>query len=256
MIITKLRGGLGNQMFQYAFGRTEALRLKTRLILDASWYRKADRSFMLDELTPAYGARISNRLLACAARMLMPRSRYYEGFWEDKAYALSLKKILTEEFALKQPSKRFQELSAAIPRGSIAVHVRRGDYLDTPDKCVLGYAYYDVAVRRIIETKKLADPRIMIFSDDTEWCRQEMKSLGGLPAETFDDQGVSDAEELILMSRYSHNVIANSTFSWWAAFLNPNAGAMVAVPQTWYVNPARNAQTLSALILPEWTVIQ
>ncbi len=256
MIIVSIRGGLGNQLFQYAFARAEAERLKASFVLDTSWYPKPGRAFQLDNFNTTYRMQLPNRLLAKFLKLFVSRSKIHEGFWEEYAPAASIRDILLKEFILKDPSPRFQELAAGLSANAISVHVRRGDFVGLPGKNVLGYAYYDFAVRRIIEAKKIAHPRVIVFSDDKDWCREHMQTLGGFATEVFEDPGVSDAEELVLMSRCAHNVIGNSTFSWWAAFLNQNPDKMVAVPQTWYTNPARNAETLKALIPPEWTVIQ
>jgi hypothetical protein len=256
MILLKVKGGLGNQMFQYAFGRAEASRLGTGLILDISWYRKADRSFLIDKFGIADHKVISSRPFSYLAKKILPSGAIYDGFWEDQRYASSIRGQLLKEFVLRNPSKKFSDMRAGISEDAISIHVRRGDYLTVPDKLVLEYPYYEKAVKLIMEQNRLTDPRIIIFSDDKEWCRNNMASICGIKTEIFDDPQVTSEEELVLMSCCRHNIIANSTFSWWAAFLNQNKVPTIIAPQSWYKDADRNTSVLSALILPEWTVIQ
>lgn len=274
MIIVKLRGGLGNQMFQYAFGKACAVKTGEPLLLDLTWYTNSKRKFILKEMKVSLRCLIKNpRILKVIKFLKKPTiiqdkgffeeknlnfsgNTILDGYWESHNYFEQIVPTINKEFQLKKSSRKFTELLNRIKRDSIAVHVRRGDYLIPHGKFVNGLDYYNKGVETIIQNKTLETPEITIFSDDPEWCRKELKFLGGRPTETFEEKLASDAEELILMSHYGHNVISNSTFSWWSAFLNKNPDKMVVMPENWFTDKKINANHLSSIYVPGWIVVK
>lgn len=118
---------------------------------------------------------------------------------------------------------------------SVSVHIRRGDYV-TKSRYNKTYAhctvkYYENAVDYI--AKKFPNPHIYIFSDDTDWIKENIK----FPYETeyvTHNIGQNSFEDIRLMSNCKHNVIANSTFSWWGAWLNQNSEKIVVCPDVWF----------------------
>ena len=275
MIIVKLTGGLGNQMFQYAFGKVCSIKAHEPLFLDLSWYRNKNskRRFLLDELNVSYDRYSNNRFVIGAMKLLknpavlkdngffeeknleIRGNALLEGSWESYKYFEAISSDIKKGFTLKKPSERFTELSRKIKKDSIAVHVRRGDYLIPHGKYLNGADYYNKGVERILKDKSLKDPQITIFSDDPKWCETELKSLAGQPTEVFDEKLDSDTEELMLMSLYGNNIISNSTFSWWAAYLNPHPDKTVVMPVNWFTEKERNGRYLEGMKVPEWIMI-
>ncbi len=278
MFVVRLIGGLGNQMFQYAFARALARRRGLPVKLDASWYAKSDfgsdapRQFMLEKFNIAgelataeelRDARRPSRLAVLAQKALRkliganygydPRAfyardgSYLEGFWQSERYFADMADEIRREFSLKAPLsqaaaailKQIESADAAHVQGteaeaSVSIHVRRGDFVT--NKAVrsafgtVDLAYYRAASR--IVTRRVAAPRCFVFSDDIAWAKENLK-YGG-PAVYVSRPGISDVEELILMSRCRHHILANSSFSWWGAWLDPRPDKIVVAPRRWF----------------------
>jgi len=276
MIILEMEGGLGNQMFQYAFAKACSVRSREQLFLDLTWYRNksSKRRFLLDKLNVSYGRSSANRLSIGMIKLVKNPSvlkdegffeeksleihgnTLLEGYWESYKYFEAIAEDIKKGFALKKPSEIFIELSKDIRPDSIAIHVRRGDFLALTDsRCQNGVPYYTRAVEQIVEKRGLRDPQIVVFSDDPEWCKAELRSLAGRPTAIFEGKLDSDAEELMLMSLYGNQVISNSTFSWWAAYLNPNPDKTIVMPKDWFMDTDRNSKHLSGMKVPGWIVV-
>jgi hypothetical protein len=267
MILLRMTGGLGNQLFQYAFGKSLATRFKTKLALDLSWYTNADRTFELDKFNVNYDLKITNRHTARLIRLLPWRkineqtdpSSYSnwslaDGYWESYKHFNDIVDTLRKEFTLKSPSPRFQEIVKTLDENTVSVHVRRGDYLIPHGKYLNTPEYYSKALALLLEKTKLANPRIIVFSDDKEFCRKEMSTLAGHATEIFDDPAIRDYEEFVLMSAFAYNVISNSTFSWWAAYLNKNPQTITVAPRNWFTDQTKNKAYTEAMLLPEWII--
>lgn len=125
---------------------------------------------------------------------------------------------------------------------SVSVHIRRGDYVqnkaagDFHGICSL--SYYQTAMKLLSDKFKQA--HFYVFSDDLEWCRQNIRCEQSL---TFVNLS-NAASELYLMSRCSHHIIANSSFSWWGAWLNPSPEKIVIAPQTWFRDPSAQTEDI------------
>jgi hypothetical protein len=267
MIITKIFGGLGNQMFQYAAGRALSVRCDTLLKLNTSYYRKEDifkRKFGLNvfnivgELDSQVDLGVSQnghmfRLIEkfkpyFKRKIVNEQSFAYDinfnkirngaclnGYWQSEKYFKSIESTIRNEFTPKLISSEMSELIAEIESGnSIAVHVRRADYInfkhvnDFHGTCSVGY--YHTALN--IVSSQVISPHYYIFSDDQEWATQNLTMTG--PATMVSALGFKDWEELILMSKCRHNIIANSTFSWWGAWLNDSPNKIVVAPKKWF----------------------
>lgn len=276
MIILKIRGGIGNQLFPYALGRILALKYNTNLILDTTWYRGADRKFVLDELNTIYcKVKISNRFILPIINFLLksrvikdtdsfekiemnPKENIFLcGDWGSypKYFNDEEKILLGKELAPKNPSASFLKYSQEIDKNnSIAIHIRRGDFLRPKDPhIVLDKSYYVNAAADIISNQKLPDPQIIIFSDDPTWCKENIK-INNLKINVFQDPEVSDLEQLFLISFYKYMIMSNSGFSWWAAFLNGNPNKIIITPQIWQKDPLRNERFMKDSILPTWKI--
>lgn len=265
MKIVKVQGGLGNQLFHYAFARALEERTGDEVFLDLSTYgyAAAHNGFELDRLFAVryrvaaesdidrLGTRPLDPLSAARRKFLTKRThhidrlfsydprvfglkgdRYLEGWWQTESYFAPIEGRIREELAfIADPGERNRIAVAGDAAELAAVHVRRGDALKNPDTWVCTEAYYRRALEEL--RRRRGAPRVLVFSDDLDWCRDKL----GLDLETttFVDwnRGTDSWRDLWLMSRCGAAVIANSTFSWWAAWLNPDPKKLVMAPERW-----------------------
>jgi len=265
MIVAKLYGGLGNQMFQYAAGIALAKKLKTRLYLNLQWFEEVAanpgltlRIYELD----GFGIEPTsmNPYDKIASRLKPPEvfkessldfnpafkdlsgNIILDGYWQSYKYFESYRDIVLGAFKFPDRiSKQNRELLDDISRSeSVSVHVRRGDYNTKVGRNYHGLipmGYYKQALSKIGPAIK--NPSLFIFSDDIEWCKKNIKF--GLPITFIDSNGPnSGVEDMRLMSACKHNIIANSSFSWWAAWLNQNPQKKVFAPKRWFVSIEAN----------------
>lgn len=255
MIIIKLQGGLGNQLFQYAFGRSLSVKENKILKLDISNYDSDPlRSYKLRHFN--IKERIAFPLEIFWSKMIkrlgFGQSSYLEGYWQSEKYFSDIEDTIRREFKLKDPLKNeAQKFSDEIKNtNSVSLHIRRGDYV-TNDKLKgflqpLPLAYYNEAIE-IVE-KKIDKPHFFVFSDDIAWVKDNLKI--NHQVSYVSGSGIEDHEELALMSQCKHNIIANSSFSWWGAWLNDNPGKIVIAPKNWFSDGDN-----SELIPNTWTTI-
>ncbi len=276
MIIIKLEGGLGNQMFQYAIGRNLSLLHNTPLKIDSSYLRSANqsgRSFKLDNfntvINEATQAEIDGyrsifqkildriRPESKKKKILEPRDfnpnvlrhidGYFYGHWNSKKYFINNEDIIRNDFKLKKPfgetAKAILEKINSLPNAT-SIHIRRGDYISIKKIAdmhgTLPISYYENAMEKIKE--KLPDATFFVFSDDIEWVKKNFSKK--YPGTFISNPNIPDYEELILMSLCKHNIIANSTFSWWGAWLNNNPNKIVVAPRQWFRSNAHNTNDL------------
>lgn len=169
------------------------------------------------------------------------------GFFQSPRYWESFENLIRHYFRAK-PDLQTQAAAkreALGPRPTVGIHVRRGDYLSMPDRFrVLPPDYYRAAMSRFDSSHQFA-----IFSDDPGWCRQTF--IGN---DVHIISGNSDIVDMILMSLCEHQIIANSSFSWWAAWLNPNPAKRVIAPTPWF-GPALNRHDTKDLYPPGWELL-
>ena len=275
MRIVKISGGLGNQMFQYAFSLALKAAGNTDVKLDLSTYRaKSDyngidlvhNGFELTELfdvqykeaSPKDVAHISyqptnllNRVLrkdftkkthfidkkfSFQPELLTMNSEniYFEGYWQTEKYFLNIENKIRETFSFKKKlSPRSQELLNSLSDNSTSIHIRRGDYLKTQTMNVCGKNYYLNAIEKLSEQTKINE--ILVFSDDLDWCRTELNLETFACKVIYVDWNVkSDSwQDMVLMSKCKNHIIANSSFSWWGAWLDPRKDKIVICPEIW-----------------------
>ena len=269
MIITNLCGGLGNQMFQYAFGRALATRLNTQLFLDIRNYEISKvRRYGLDHfsisgcvspakyLPPArrqrrlayYWWRYSGKFPRYVRELglsynkcteLINGNAYLHGFWQSGMYFKEYEELIRNEFRLLPKPNHTSEkmLNRITKEASVSLHVRRGDYLNQKERKRYGTCsldYYKRALSYII-SKIGQTPVVYIFSDDHDWVRKEFR----IEAETvIVSHGKTEEphEDMRLMIACEHNIITNSTFSWWGGWLNSNPQKIVVAPSNWFIN--------------------
>lgn len=285
MIIVKIQAGLGNQMFQYAMGKSLALKKHTKLRLDNWNYRtRLDRNYelwrfnisvpVLGKLSrrimgsrlihsPRY-APLQHLLRAIDSPLIAPSvydaeqgfdeglsalagSVYLNGCWQSEHYFRDIRELLLKEFTFKEaPSEENAKcLSTIASQNAVCVHVRRGDYVSTEigvtrhGVCALDY--YRAAASYIDE--RVNNPWYFIFSDDPEWVSSHLSGFGPMTLVSH-NVGKNDAEDLRLMMSCKHFIIANSSFSWWAAWLGQFHGKIVVAPKRWYLSPTQSEKDL------------
>ena len=262
MITTRLHGRLGNQMFQYAAARALAHRLNTGVVLDSRGTELRGegvltRVFDLD-LSPATNlpplkqkAPLRYALwrgLGLAPRFLRERrlgynpsfetwsdGGYLHGYWQSEKYFADITDLIRADFTFPTFSNdQNAEMAARITKdNAISLHVRRGDYVALAAHVLCDQAYYEAALARILEGLPGAAPTVYVFSDDPDWAKANLP----LPCDkvVVDFNGPeTDFEDMRLMSLCKHNIIGNSSFSWWAAWLNSNPQKRVAGPSNWF----------------------
>lgn len=250
MKIVNFRGGLGNQMFIYAFCRHLQQSNPNERIFGSYWSGSLQEhsSFMIERIfgitLPPHNAITDTISKLCSLmenlRILPQEERkhsiFYNGFWLDKKYFSDID--LQKTFKFDDGMTR--SVDPTICRHintteSVSIHIRRGDYMTPQNFARFGaYCppdYYKRAISMELEANSEAE--FFVFSDDTEWARQN------IPIEnaTFvsGNEGDNSWIDMYLMSMCKHNIIANSTFSWWAATLNANKAKRVYYPAKWFV---------------------
>ncbi|HVU06301.1 MAG TPA: alpha-1,2-fucosyltransferase [Thermodesulfobacteriota bacterium] len=166
-------------------------------------------------------------------------STYFDGDWQGEKYfrhiADELRAEITPVKALSEASlKALEEIKKA---NAVSLHVRRGDYVTDPLAAemhgVCSMSYYAAAIAHI--EKNVANPHFFIFSDDYAWSVENFKGLKH-PVTCIKGTEASDYEDLALMSACKHHIIANSSFGWWGAWLNPRTDKVVVAPKVWFRN--------------------
>ena len=282
MIITKLKGGLGNQLFQYSTGRALSLRTGSQLKLDISDYAdqsqiETPRTFELARYKISAGIStaaetemfISKYKTRSALDKLLGKIRadgyleeksfkfdpkilrstgsvYLNGFWQSEQYFKAFRKQILEDLQLvNKPDHKNIVLSNNInSTNSVSLHIRRGDYTKKTAKEVhgaLGLNYYQNAIKHFeINT---IEPVFYVFSDDLNWAQENLKANS--PIVFVDANDVNHGHlDMLLMSICNHNIIANSSFSWWGAWLNNNNSKVVIAPKQWFRNSPADTSTL------------
>lgn len=291
MVIVRLIGRMGNQLFQYAVGRQLALRNKMPLKIDMSaneptvenklTYFNIDAPLATEEEVKRMVSKYESHSFYSRAyrkieRKLLPRHKrkyfkekgYYEydadlikitssvlleGFWQHHQYFEKLHPRLWDELTLRDEyifeHKIFQEIVQA--GSSISIHIRRGDYVSDPNNLnwfgVMPISYYQNAISYMDQHVK--NPVYFVFSDDLDWAERNLSIKA--PVVFVDiDGGKKDYLELYAMSKCRHNIIANSSFSWWAAFLNKNEDKKIIAPKTWLAVEELNKKV--TIQMPSW----
>jgi len=288
MIIVNILGGLGNQMFQYAFAYSILDKKNAIVKLDIEDFNTYDlRKYELaiynvsldlasvDEInTLKYKQEtLFERVVRKLKRTSSPLSEnyykeadfhygskvyelnddiYFQGYWQSEKYFLNYRGALLKEFrlgnSLHRESKSYEE--KINQSESVSLHIRRGDYVSNAHThsvhgtCTL--EYYKNAVSYV--TSNAENVHFFIFSDDLTWAQE---NLGFIDNITFVElkENTPDHEEMYLMSQCKHNIIANSSFSWWGAWLNQNQNKMVIAPSMWFNDTTINTKDL---IPKEW----
>jgi len=275
MLIVKVMGGLGNQMFQYALYRKLQESTNYEVKMDIEWFKNKKKVSNFDFNLNKFNTKISianteeinktkgNKLLNKVNRKLnikipfynhkyiveknygnfsnkifdIDQNTYFSGYWQSEKYFKSISEKLKKEFTFKNEMKeKNKEISKKIlDNNSVSLHIRRGDYIENKNVKerlgnVCNLEYYNKSIEYL--DNKLLDYNLYVFSDDIEWAKKNInfnKKTNFIGWNKNEDS----YKDMQLMSLCKHNIIANSTFSWWAAWLNNNFKKIIIAPKKW-----------------------
>ena len=271
-IVVALEGGLGNQMFQYAAGRALAARSDSPLALDLrpllqqvqrsyglGAFKLCDPTLITEGALPGRAGKIRRWLrkitfgeqtfreasFTLDQRILSAKApARIEGYFQSERYFADVADVIRADFT--PPAEDLGRLDAMasrlLPPGpNLSLHIRRGDYTNPTTMAVhglMGQDYYSRALRLVAE--QAGTSTVCVFTDDPAWVRANLE----LPADSvfISEHTGSAVEDLILMSRCTHHITANSSFSWWGAWLNPKPDKVVVTPSRWF-QPAAGLDT-------------
>ena len=291
MNIVQINSGLGNQLFQYAFSRAlQQQQPDTLLDISQYQYRPVHNGYELERLFCIHAryasaaqrdqlADISKDTLSVIRRALFGQKKcsgqyvvepmdnpvyneqylsldncYFKGYWQTEKYFKPIEELLRHElqFKLCLTAREDLQLREQLEHSeSVAIHVRLGDYTKKrriDDYCVCTQTYYNNAVNLLRQSVK--NPIFYVFSDDVEQVKQTMI----MPENVVYVEGHSGQDawkDMYLMSRAKHNIIANSTFSWWGAWLNQHKGKKVVAPTIWFRHRQRRD-----IIAEGWSTVE
>lgn len=241
MIVMRIQGGIGNQMFQWACGRALSKSRDSKLFLEITNYRfDSRRKFQLNLFSRIHNLISENQVSIIDGwlpneliqvnddfqTLEFPTTEklFLNGYWQSEKHFSDTREIILDDFNLDEYSKvrkNYPDLST-----SVSLHVRRTDYVSSNGfHPVQSLDYYEQAINKLDNDYT----RIYVFSDDIEWCKENIKFDNCFFVDNNDEM-----ESLSLMSNCRHNITANSSFSWWAAWLNPHKDKKVVCPSQWF----------------------
>ena len=272
-ITAQIQGGLGNQLFQYATGKALSIRLKGQLLVDIDWFNHywidvTPREFLLPFLNiqlqmiqvsppilpPKRWQRIAQKILPLNPYVLKDRPYrfnsaltqfkpfanqdiYLMGYWQSFRYFDSIRKELINEIRpINQLSPLYQIYLKKI-QGCLSamIHIRRGDYVNLPVATkahgFLGLEYYQNGMRLLLESD--VHTHFFVFSDDLDWAKANLPYQEKITYIETTDEKTAPIQELFLMTQCQRHLIANSSLSWWSAWLSISQNPRVIAPKRW-----------------------
>lgn len=283
MIVVKIIGGLGNQLFQYALARKLSIIKNIDVFLDISEFEKytlrtyqlnhfnvklnliskdenkkiqptiidrfVDRYSQLGKFVPyKYRTFFKESSLRFDKKIFtIGKEAYLDGYWQSERYFQDIRDTLLTDLTPRYPLEEKTIETAKYIRSSesVCIHIRRGDYVTNPTTnayhglCSLNY--YLKSIEYLVS--HISNTVFFVFSDDIEWAK---KNLKGVEPVFFVEnrQNLGDIQDFYLMTQCKHFIIANSSFSWWGAWLSDNNEKMVIAPKTWFTAEEYDATDL------------
>ena len=250
-----LQGGLGNQMFQYAAG-VSALKEYSQfsnLKLDTSFYNTQERKVIVDGLTGrGYDLDVFN-ITYNQCEEAPEGETMLEGWFQNIEEFANVENLIKVEFTFNVDfcdATREVENQISESDHPISIHVRRGDYIMNPTANshhgVLDKSYYDEAIRMM--DSMYTEPHYFVFSEDLDWCKENIHGKGKVTYVGSECNDIKDSGHLYLMSKCENHILANSSFSWWGAFLGKSQSAIG--PKKWLADGSG-----SGIMLENWIKI-
>lgn len=264
MATVVIKGGMGNQMFQYAFGKSLSKKNNIKIIYDTNYYLK-NKTRKLELLNLNINEKeienkkifnnenINNFIKKITLRKIIKeennlnfkkieyeKNTIYDGYWQSEKYFKEIRNEIIKKFSLNKNNQKI--LNEKIncykiqKNQTISIHIRRGDYLSNNSALeihgLMQLGYYYESINKIINLKNYKDPNIIVFSDDIIWCKENIK----LKYKTvfIEPSHQNSSIDLHLMSKCRDNIIANSTYSWWGAWLNESNHKVIVAPKKWF----------------------
>ena len=291
MKIVKFLGGLGNQMFQYAFLLSLQKKYNESVLMDTSVFKTYNlhNGFELDRIFKITARKASiaeikkvtfysnSYFMSRVYKKIWPKRRtefrenhfyeyypdvfsidgdcYFDGYWQSCEYFKNCRHLVQKEFSyLSELDKKNRDLENYLlnNEGCVSIHVRRGDYLEHKlYKGLCGLEYYKKAIE-LIRKRHINIKKWVIFSNDISWCKDNLLPLLGDETICFVDWNVSadSFKDMRLMSACRINILANSSFSWWAAYLNGHTNSEVYAPEKWVNLPMK-----FKIQMPDWILL-
>ena len=273
MIIIQIEGGLGNQMFQYALGIFfQVKHVPVKLDISKFEQQYGHNGYELERvfnINANYCSKTEREVVKRLSKLrhLLLNTPYKEkgewqwqykkevsllkfgflkGYWQAGEYFAEAEKEVKQKFRFRpvEDDQNKIMLSKILNSNSVSIHIRRGDYVNSDINSSLQFSYYTEAIKFI--NNSISNPSYFVFSDDIEWAKENIKQervnfIGW-------NKGNNSYIDMQLMSNCKHNIIANSSFSWWAAWLNSNHDKTVVAPQQWM----RHLSKSNDIIPKEW----
>ena len=276
MVILQFNGGLGNQMFEYALYSSFIKRgVSAKIDLSMFLEQECHNGYELERIFSIKGiycTPVEKKIVKGLGKVLYlminhpykerPVDQYIynskvstisfgflKGYWQSEKYFGGAESLIRQKFSFpeiadsvnKETQQKIQSTN------SVSLHIRRGDYLTDGRSWTLSLEYYRAAISYLKEKTK--DPFFYIFSDDMEWAKEKIKESNALFING--NKGDKSYIDMQLMSTCKHNIIANSSFSWWGAWLNNNPAKIVIAPQVWMPGMSGNKD----MIPNDWVLI-
>lgn len=274
MKIIKFHGGLGNQMFQYCFYKRMMLE-SDEVLADTSFFKKVKAHNGL-EIERLFNIKLNkidkkierflfskNKITKLKRSILKKINRFkvytyfdtvydesiiinpkkysfYEGYWQSEKYFKTIEDIIRKKIIFPEivEEKNLKILKNIQEENSISIHVRRGDYVGHPQLDGLApVEYYEKAIEYL--KKKIENPKFFIFSNDLSWCKENLPLKENEYEVVEGNTGNNSYIDMQLMSLCKHNIIPNSSFSWWGAWLNKNPQKIVIAPERWFTKESK-----------------
>ncbi|MDB5001950.1 MAG: hypothetical protein JWQ34_175 [Mucilaginibacter sp.] len=183
---------------------------------------------------------------------------YLDGYWQSPKYFEGIEADLRNQLVLKNKMSAGAAIYSDLinsSNNSISIHIRRSDYLSKYSHIyhIQTSDYYTKSINCILSNLQIEDITIFIFSDDIDWCKVNIK----LPYKNImiEDEKMYSYEGMVLMAQCKHNIIANSTYSWWGAWMNNYKNKIVVAPKQWFIEPNQNAQYIQSIYPPSWVCL-
>jgi hypothetical protein len=291
IVAVMVQGGLGNQLFQYAFGRVLANETSSKLIINTKLLESKRKNvttrefglskfgfqfetssdvnrvikfydgklgFVFKKLSSLLFGYIyvdeNNSTFNFPIESKQNKNYIFNGYWQSKVYFEKIKDILRDEIRSSYVlPKSLQSIAKIVAESnSVSLHVRRGDFITNPKArelhAVCDVDYYFEAIEKI--RTRVHAPFFIIFSDDPNWAKEQIGNH--VPCLIVSGHyEILPHDEMVLMSYCKHHIIANSTFSWWGASLNPNEDKIIVSPKKWYLDNS----DMKKLIPESWILI-
>lgn len=238
MIVTKLQGGLGNQLFQWAVSKSLSVKYNTEYYFDLSYFNTPSTGLVskwnleIDKLNIDFKSyqfeKVNlNLVIDDFNYREIDNNSFLDGYWQSEKYFIEIENLIRDELKVSPDIHNYIiNKYPVINDNTVSLHIRRGDYLNLQDyHPTQTVDYYNDAYDMINDSSI----NVVVLSNDINWCKENIK---------FNHTSYIESEtnivDLYIMSLCKHNIIANSSFSWWGAWLNKNIDKKVIAPVNWF----------------------